>query len=311
MASDGDGLLLVDKSAGHSSHDVVVALRRALGTRKVGHTGTLDPFATGLLLACVGRTTRLADYFHLPSKTYRAEVRLGVETTTHDIEGEEASISEGWRDVKSAQLRKAVADLTGELLQLPPAYSAKRVAGRRAYEVARAGGRPELVPVAVQVHELQILEFRPPDVRLEAVVSTGTYIRALVRDLGRTLGCGAHLRALRRTRIGPFSVDEALPDAELHRLADRESMEDMWWRSSAEALAWLPRRELEESEAYRVREGRRIPIGELHSPVLLETGNGEPVRSPRTVVLLRNDDLVAVAEVVGAELQPRKVVADC
>ncbi|MFQ5679581.1 MAG: tRNA pseudouridine(55) synthase TruB [Gemmatimonadota bacterium] len=303
------GVLLVDKSAGPTSHDVVAAARRALHTRRVGHTGTLDPFATGLLLLCVERATRLVEYFHAPAKEYRAVVRLGVETSTHDREGEIVRVSEAWRRLERERLLDVVSGFQGELQQLPPAYSAKRVGGRRAHRVARGGGVPALAPVRVRIHELRALEFEPPVLHLEASVSAGTYLRALVRDLGRELGCGAHLTDLRRTRIGPFRVEEALPDAALGALDLRALTDRSWWCSPAEALGWLPRRRLEEAEERLVREGRRISAGTVDPPPGVDQESSERTAGDPPVALVRGDRLVGVAVRDGAELQPRKVLS--
>lgn len=313
------GVLLVDKTAGPTSHDVVSRARRALGIRGVGHAGTLDPFATGLLLICVGSATRLSEYFHLLSKSYVAELRLGTETDTHDATGEETAASEAWREVERHQLERTLEEHIGRLRQRPPAYSAKRVGGRRAYEAARRGVRLELDPVDVRIHALDLLSFRPPLATVSAVVSAGTYMRALARDVGRRLGCGAHLSALRRTAVGPFRVEEAIPEerlgtalpslAALREETDRgpggSGLEPTWWRRPAEAVAWLPGRELTPEEARRVGEGGRIPVGGIRGPEL--PGLPASVGAGTPVALLEGGRLLAVAEQTDGELQPRKV----
>lgn len=283
------GVLLVDKRAGHTSHDVVAGARRTLGIRRIGHTGTLDPFATGLLLLCIGAATRLVEYFHRLSKTYDATLRLGQETTTHDPEGDVCRRSEAWRELRREDVEKTLRAHVGRLEQRPPDYSAKRVGGRRAHRVARGGGEPSLAPVPVHVHQLEATDFRPPELRLRARVSTGTYVRALARDLGRALGCGAHLTALRRTEIGPFRVEDALAEDRL----EEARPEHRAWLSPSRATAWLPRRELDEEEADDVRHGRPVPA----------RGAGDD----GLVALVRGDRLVAVAERREDVLQPRKV----
>lgn len=314
------GLFLVDKGAGPTSHDIVARARRALGTRRVGHTGTLDPFATGLLLLLAGPATRLAEYFHLLPKTYVATLRWGVETTTHDLTGEEVEAAPGSpvaEDVRAEEpgeeeVREALRRFEGPSLQKPPAFSAKKVGGRRAHRAAREGEGLELPPVPVTVHSLELLQHRPPETVVRAVVSTGTYIRSLARDLGRALGCGAHLTALRRTSIGPFRVEDAVSAEELEpRLERRLRGSVSWWRSPADALRWLPRRPLADGEAERVRSGGRIPAGRLEPPA------GGPGPGPVSVAeatapvaLVRAGRLVGVAEVAGEELQPRKVFPD-
>ena len=311
-ATDLAGVLLVDKPAGPTSHDVVAAARAALGERRIGHAGTLDPFATGLLLLCVGAATRLAEYFHLLPKRYEAELRLGGETHTHDAEGEPVDRSESWRDVGEARLRAALAAHTGPLEQRPPAYSAKRVRGRRAHDVARRGESVELEPVRVEVFELRLLDFEPPLARIAARVSTGTYLRALARDIGRHLGCLGHLTRLRRTAVGPFAVADALP-AERLGGAGGSALSDArggWWLSPAEALAWLPRRRLADDEAANVRSG--APVGEGRVEPGEPAGDGGPSAAEEAlpVVLLHGGRLLAVAAQDGSLLRPRKVFPD-
>ena len=302
------GVLLVDKPAGPTSHDVVVRARRCLDERRIGHTGTLDPFATGLLVLCVGRATRLVEYFHLLPKRYRATLRLGVETTTHDPEGEpvEGPGDEPWRRVEPEDVEEAAVRLTGRIRQVPPSFSAKRLEGRRAHQAARAGERVELEPVDVTVHELRVVGMESPEVRLEALVSTGTYVRSLARDLGRELGCGAHLTALRRIAVGPFRVDDAFPAAELAEGAGVPGPPA--WLEPAEAVSFLPRMELTAEEGRRVAHGQRVALQSVEGPGLpmgLLSGPEEGEELP--VALVHGRELVAVAERAGGELQPRKV----
>lgn len=308
-----EGLLLVDKSAGPTSADVVRRARHCLGVRRVGHAGTLDPFATGLLLVCVGRVTRLVRYLHLLPKIYRARVRLGEETTTLDPEGEVVSRSGGWRKLDRERVEAAAAGLTGTIEQVPPRYSAVKMEGRRAYEVARAGEEVCLEARPVHVASFRVLAFELPDLEVETVVATGTYVRALARDLGRALGCGAHLRALRRTAIGPFLVEEALGDDELDEVGSVELARSAAWRTPAGAVAWLPRRNLDAEEANRVRHGGRLPRGTVVPGRGPEGSEGPwvPVAlddEGLPVALLRDDALLAVAEAEGRCLQPRVVL---
>lgn len=298
-APSAGGVLLVDKASGPTSHDVVGRARRALGQERIGHTGTLDPFATGLLLLLVGPATRLAEYFHRLDKAYRATIRLGEETDTLDRTGRTVGTSDEWRERTDADVRAALAEFRGEILQRPPAYSAKRVDGRRAHEMARAGEEVELEPEPVIVHELELIGWEPPEATVRTVVGTGTYLRSLARDVGRELGVGAHLRELRRTRIGPFGVGEALPDSELEpgvRLVKPHG------RRPAAGVSWLPRRELAPDERGRVEHGQRVERGRIRSG-----SGGEEPGAGDPVALVDGDRLVAVAELVGDELQPRKV----
>lgn len=218
-----NGALLVDKPSGPTSHDVVAFVRRTLKTPRVGHTGTLDPLATGLLVLLVGHATRLAQYLVTDEKEYIADVRLGVSTPTYDAQGLEpgGAMSDGRgasREVRVTpeQIRAVLPDFLGTFPQLPPPFSAKKVDGVRAYEKARKGQEVELKPVEVTVRELELLPpaspVAPPDptlLRLRVVCSAGFYVRSLAHDIGKVLGCGAHLEALRRTRAGRFLVDDA------------------------------------------------------------------------------------------------------
>ena len=296
---DPEGLLLVDKPSGPTSHDVVSRARRALDEGRVGHTGTLDPFATGLLLLLVGRATRLAEYFHRLEKAYRATLRLGEETDTHDRTGETRRSSEAWHGLERGELEEALSGFRGELLQRPPAYSAKQVEGRRAHEAAREGELLQLEPEEVTVHELELVGWEPPEAELRAVVGTGTYVRSLARDLGRELGVGAHLTALRRTRVGPFEVDDALAGDELEPGVRLESPH---FRPPADAVSWLPRRRVTEEERRRIGHGQRIDAGEI----VPGAGDGEPGAGD-PVALVGEAGLVAVAELLPGALQPRKV----
>lgn len=205
-----DGVLVVDKPAGPTSHDMVDRTRRAFGLRRVGHTGTLDPFATGVLPLCLGRATRLARFLGEGEKAYRATVRLGFATSTDDLTGTPLSDP---RDVSldEGAVRQALGQLVGTLDQLPPAYSARRVEGRRLYELARRGEAVPRSARAVTIHGIELLGFERDHAEIEVRCSPGTYIRALARDVGETLGVGGHLTALRRTRSGDFGLEGAVP----------------------------------------------------------------------------------------------------
>jgi tRNA pseudouridine55 synthase len=208
-----DGVLVVDKPAGPTSHDVVDRARRALGTRRIGHTGTLDPFATGVLVLCVGRATRLARFLAAGEKAYRARVRLGFATTTDDSTGEALAPPRNV-EVGAAELDRALAGLVGSFDQVPPAFSARQVGGRRLYELARRGEAVARAATPVTVHALELVSREGDTIELDVRCSAGTYVRALARDLGERLGTGAHLSALRRTRSGGFDLAQAV-------LADR------------------------------------------------------------------------------------------
>ncbi len=207
-----DGLLLVDKPAGVTSHDVVNAARRALGEKRIGHGGTLDPFATGLLVLLVGRATRLLRWLHDEPKVYEAVVRFGAETATEDLEGE---VTRETVLPSRAALEAAVPGLLGDIDQVPPAYSAKRIEGRRAYELAREGRTVEMPPVRVHLDAIVLSLFEGSDdavsaCRMRVTCGGGTYVRSLARDLARAAGSAAHLTALRRERAGVFSLARSI-----------------------------------------------------------------------------------------------------
>lgn len=291
----GDGgVLLVDKPSGPTSHDVVARARRALDTRKIGHTGTLDPFASGLLVLCVGSATRLSEYLTGLDKTYVATVRLGAATDTGDPEGAVVADDDTWRGLDASDLEEALAGLRGRIRQVPPRYSAKKVAGERAYRLARRGEEVELEAVEVEVHELEVVELDLPDVAIRLRCSSGTYVRAVGRDLGRRLGTAAHLTELRRTRVGSFRVEEAVS---LEGLTDLPAVERAWI-TPARAVAHLPSVEVDDDEATRLAHGQVIRVR-----AAVEAGPRE------AVAVLRAGDLVAVAARDGDRLRPRKVFA--
>jgi tRNA pseudouridine55 synthase len=209
MTPSPEGLLLVDKPSGMTSHDAVDIVRRWLGTRKVGHAGTLDPMATGLLVLGVGRATRLLRYLGELPKTYAATGRLGEETDTLDADGEIVRTTPV--DVSLAELKRACASLVGESMQTPPAYSAVKVAGRKLYQAARGGEVLEAPARPIRVDAFDVTAFEGRDLEARITCSGGTYVRVLVADVGRSLGCGAHLVGLRRTAIGSLRVEEAHP----------------------------------------------------------------------------------------------------
>jgi tRNA pseudouridine55 synthase len=205
-AKSAGGLLLVDKPAGITSHDVVQRTRQIYGERSIGHLGTLDPFATGLLVLLFGRATRLASFLDTEPKVYEATITFGTETDTDDSTG---AVTRTANPPSAADVRASIAAFTGPISQVPPAYSAKSVGGIRAYDGARRGEPLELAPVPVTVHEWDIRHFDENSLAAVITCSGGTYIRALARDLGRAASSAAHLSALRRTRIGPFDLSDA------------------------------------------------------------------------------------------------------
>ncbi|HSD84895.1 MAG TPA: tRNA pseudouridine(55) synthase TruB [Anaerolineae bacterium] len=204
-----DGLLIIDKPAGLTSHDVVNRVRRTTKTRQVGHAGTLDPMATGVLVVCLGQATRLSEYLLGHDKIYHATIRLGVETNTYDAAGE--IVSTRAVNVDRAAVEQALAQLQGEVQQVPPMYSALKRAGQKLYELARQGIEIEREARSVIIHSIELCSYQAPDVTVDVRCSAGTYIRSIAHDLGTALGTGGHLTALKRTAAGPFTLDQALP----------------------------------------------------------------------------------------------------
>ncbi|MBL8147074.1 MAG: tRNA pseudouridine(55) synthase TruB [Anaerolineae bacterium] len=255
------GVLNVDKPLGMTSHDVVARVRRTLGIKRVGHAGTLDPLATGVLLVCVGTATRFSEFLMASSKTYVADVILGRETTTDDAEGEitvEASASH----LDFASISAALPAFSGDILQVPPAYSAIKQGGRKLYEMARKGQAVAAAPRRVRIDAIRLLDWTPPIARLEVVCGPGTYIRSLARDLGRALGPGGSLAALRRTASGGFRAEDGLTDAGLSNPAIlRERL-----ISLRQALADWPEVQLDAKQLADIRMGRRLPADPPPAP---------------------------------------------
>ena len=283
-----DGVLVVDKPAGMTSHDVVDRVRKSLGTRRVGHAGTLDPDATGVLILGVGRATRFLSYAQASPKRYLTTVVFGVTTTTQDASGE--VLDRRPVDISEDDVRAAVAKHTGELDQIPPMVSAVRVGGERLYKKARRGEEIERAARPVTIYELDVLSFseEPPEAVLDVRCSAGTYVRTLVHDIGASLGCGAHLRSLRRTEAGGFHEADTV---ELDAVDSRHLL------PLADAVRDLRRLEIDDDAARLVADGRRL---ELPSEDLVD---GEHL------ALINGGVLVAVYVRKGRELVPERVVA--
>jgi tRNA pseudouridine55 synthase len=282
------GLLLVDKPEGPTSHDVIGHVRKALGTRRVGHTGTLDPFASGLLVLCFGWATRLAEYLVGLPKAYRAVARLGARTETDDRTGSVISNSDAWHSLSEDDIRVALSSQLGEIDQIPPDYSAKKVDGRRAYAVAREGGSPRLRAQRVTIGRLELTDYAPPDAAFDIECSSGTYVRAVARDLGEALGVGAHLTLLRRMRIGEFSLDDAI---RVERDTPAEAIERHLLAPQA-AVRHLPRAELGATASAAISHGQAVDwAGEASGPV----------------AVFFDGQLIAIGESASGQLLPRKV----
>ena len=250
-----DGLVVVDKPAGWTSHDVVARIRRLAGTRRVGHAGTLDPMATGVLVIGIGRGTRLLGHLALADKDYDATLRLGVTTTTEDAQGDVVEIRDA-SHVTDAALADAIASMVGDIEQVPSAVSAVKVDGERSYKRVRRGEDVQLAPRPVHVARFDVVARRGDDVDVQVTCSTGTYIRALARDVGAKLGVGAHLTALRRTRVGGFDLSQART---LEQLAEQLPVVPL---ADAVAAAF-PRVDVSDDDATRLVFGQRVERGEL------------------------------------------------
>ena len=294
-----DGILVVDKPAGPTSFDVVHRVRASLKVSKVGHTGTLDPMATGVLPICLGAATRLAGYLTEGDKEYLATVALGASTDTQDATGTVLQA----RDVPAltrAQLDEAIARFRGPQQQIPPMYSAVKIDGKRLYEHARAGREVEREARSITVHALELLDFGERELKLRVACSKGTYVRTLAHDLGEALGCGAHLSALRRTKSGPFGLENA---AQLKELVDlgpaRREEARRWLVPLAEAFAEFPAITLDAATlAKKVAHGQPLDV-----PRSLEVVEGAKVR-----VLGPDGTMVAFAERHGPQLRYLRVL---
>lgn len=287
------GVLVVDKPVGMTSHDVVQIIRRGTGIRRAGHTGTLDPRASGVLVILIGPAVRLSEYVSASDKRYQATVRLGKSTDTFDSEGRITATASPDR-ITEMQFEEALEQFVGEIQQVPPPYSAIKVQGRKAYEMARGGEEVELEPRTINVYSLELLEWAPPEAVIDVFCSSGTYVRSLANDLGAALGCGAYLVGLRRTKSGRFTLRDAVP---LRRLQESFNSGD-WYRfliPAAEALGDWPMVELDGDQVELIRHGHRIPA---------EPGAQGWVRG-----VSQQGDLVALMELdeTTNEWQPRKV----
>ena len=317
-----DGILIIDKPAGITSHDVVARCRRILKTKRVGHTGTLDPFATGVVVILVGKATRLAQFLDKDAKEYEAVVRLGFETETGDRTGELRITNYEIRNVSDAEIENVLKDFRGEIRQTPPMYSAKKVEGKKLYELARKGVEIERKPVNITIYELELVKSgqrsavsgqrqeddneqkakgegqRTKDFSLRVVCSAGTYIRTLAEDIGRRLETGAHLAELRRTRAGKFDLSQAVTLEELEEIAGENKIERVLI-SLNEALSHLPEIKLSDEEARKTRNGMKLRFEAA------ETSDNQAFR-----LTDQSENLIAVGFYSAAEkiIQPKVVL---
>lgn len=311
-----DGILIIDKPAGITSHDVVARCRRILRTKRVGHTGTLDPFATGVVVILVGRATRLAQFLDRDAKEYEAVVRFGFETDTGDLTGRRKAEGERREAISIEEIESVLTDFRGEIEQTPPMYSAKKVEGKKLYELARKGVEIERKPVKITIYELKLIESgqagkeqagedrragftaETEDRTIRVVCSAGTYIRTLAEDIGRRLGTAAHLAALRRTRAGKFDLSRASTLEELEEIVAGNKLGEALI-SMNEALAHLPEIRLSDEEARKTQNGMKLRFEAA------EAGDNQPLR-----LTDENENLIAVGFYGAAEkiIQPKVVL---
>lgn len=252
ISKASEGVLNIDKPGGMTSHDVVNRIRRLSGIRRVGHAGTLDPLATGVLLVCIGRATRLVEYLVGQPKVYETTIRMGQSTNTYDADGE-VLVERPLDDLTPERLIENLAQFRGVIQQMPPMYSAIKKDGQPLYKLARKGIEVERAAREVTIYELELLAYALPDVRLRVTCSSGTYIRALAHDLGESLGCGGHILTLRRTAVGDYSVREAAPLQELDPALLAASLQP-----SDSAVAQMTRLDLSEADTQSVLLGQRV-----------------------------------------------------
>lgn len=286
------GVLVVDKPVGMTSHDVVQVIRKGTNIRRAGHTGTLDPRASGVLVVLIGPAVRLSEYVSASDKRYQAVITLGKTTDTYDEDGRVTASFPV--NVTEEQFETELMKFVGEIEQVPPPYSAVKVKGRKAYEMAREGEEVELAPRVISVYSLEMLEWAPPEVVIDVYCSSGTYVRSLAHDLGERLGCGATLTGLRRTKSGRFTLRDAVPLRKLN-----EAFADGTWYQylipAAEALSDWPAIELNQEQMDTIRHGNRIPADES--------------AGPKACGISEQGELVALLElnIETHEWQPKKV----
>jgi tRNA pseudouridine55 synthase len=278
-----DGVIVADKPEGWTSHDVVNKVRRIAGTKKVGHLGTLDPIATGVLPLVIGRATRLAQFYTRNDKVYDVVIRFGYATDSYDRAGAPTS-PETYPEITREALEDLLPRFTGEIRQVPPPVSAKKVAGVRAYQLARRNAAVELEPVTVNIYSLQLKEVEGGEARLVAHCSAGTYVRSLAHDLGQLLGCGAHLRDLRRTASGDFGEEHAHRLDELAALASEDRLGEALI-PPARLLPEFPTVYVDDLVSGQIRQGRNFPVSAFVKP-----------GSRYVKALTRAGDLVAIGE---------------
>jgi len=290
-----DGVLVIDKPAGFTSHDVVNRVRRILQERSVGHLGTLDPLATGVLPLVAGRMTRLAQFYTASEKTYEGAIRFGFATDTYDAEGEPLAASQAVK-VTLEQLQETAQRFTGRIRQMPPPFSAKKIHGVPAYKLARKHREVELQPVEVEIKDFELLQWDGEQARFRARVASGTYMRSVAHEIGQILGCGAHLAALRRTGLGEFAIADAHTLEELEAAAQQGRAQDLFVHPR-KLLPEMPSVTANEENIARIRVGRAVNLPELS-------------RARQVKVFQGQSELISIAtRVAGTLFHPKIVLA--
>jgi len=289
-----DGILVLDKPRGWTSHDVVARVRQLTQIKRVGHTGTLDPLATGVLIVCLGQATRVVEYMVGHDKRYTATVRLGIETDSYDAQGQ--VVARRPVDVTESALRESLKAFVGDLRQVPPMFSAIKQAGVKLYDLARKGIEVEREPRNMTIHSIDLIGFDPPDATIDVRCSAGTYIRSLAHDLGRRLGCGAHLSMLTRTAAGDFTLAQAV-SLEAFEAAAADGSWTTLLRPLGAALSSFPAITLSEDDAARARHGMTVSAGDILANDLVRAYDP----SGRIVGVMRFDP-------ARNELRPHKIL---
>ncbi len=283
MATGLNGIFNVNKPVGMTSHDVVATIRRASQSQRVGHAGTLDPLATGVLLICMGQATRISEYLSEHDKKYKAQIRVGVETDTYDAAG--SVIAEQPVNVTREQVEQALQSLTGKQSQRPPAYSAIKQAGVPLYKLARQGMEIDTEPRQVEIYSITLLNFAPPDLEIEVHCSKGTYIRSVAHDLGARLGCGAHVAALTRTASGHFTIADAI-ELDLLREALAQGFATQFLHPLDEALLDFEAIVVDAGAAKRIQQGNPWATDRRYATPLLRAYS----RNGQLIALLERSD---------------------
>lgn len=309
------GILVVDKAVGPTSHDVVAMARRALQTRRIGHCGTLDPLASGVLVLCVGPLTRLSEWISRGGKEYEAVIRLGATSSTDDAQGDITACADAQTLPSKSEIAAAMPAFCGVIEQVPPAHSAVKVNGERSYKRARRNEQVELAARRVRVERFEVIEYAPPSLTVRVVCGKGTYIRSLARDLGQVLGCGAYIESLRRTRIGVMRAQDGVAMEVLRGNEDREAIQAAFVEPQVALQGILEAVDLEAGLAWSFLHGQRVTFDAGDSEMAAgpdQEADGETVEEADAVAeyaVYHDGQLLGVGHVEAGQLRPARVFA--